>query len=55
MANEIIGFYNHETGINETREMTDAEQAELIALRAIMPVIDATNITPIVVTNGNKL
>ena len=33
MANEIIGFYNHKTGLNETREMTDAEQADLLAFR----------------------
>lgn len=49
MPNDIIGFYNHKTGLNETREMTDAEQAELVALRASMPVIDTNNLNPIVV------
>lgn len=48
MTNDIIGFYNHETGLNETREMTDAEQAELVALRASMPVIDTSDLKPII-------
>jgi hypothetical protein len=36
MANEIVGIYNHETGLNETREMTDPEQADLVAFRQEM-------------------
>jgi hypothetical protein len=48
MAKDTIGIYNHETGLNETREMTDAEQAELLALRQSMPVIDTSNFQPIV-------
>ena len=33
MANEIIGFYNQETGLNETREMTNDEQAAILTFR----------------------